>query len=272
MGRFRINFQKKTERVHKLEAVIYSLYRFSRPTEKKISAMSFLGVTLIYLIGVLSVSLFSADRLILFAVYPMVQSEISGIGFMKIFLKSLWVLPLIVLIGIFNPMVEHAPAFYIGPYPVSAGWLSFFSIVLRGMMAVQAVLILTMSAGFYDMCAAMRRVGCPKILVTQLQFTYRYLVVICEETLWMDKARKSRGFGKKSYPFRMWTRMIGQLLLRSHERASRIHQAMLSRGFTGVMPDFTRTEMKISLMFFLIWTALIAILRFAPLPFSFLSI
>lgn len=186
----------------------------------------------------------------------------SGIGFARVFGKSLWVLPLILLIGIFNPFIDTQTAFTIGGVAVSRGWVSFFSIMLRGLLAVQAVVILTMTAGFYDMCHAMRRFGCPKVLVTQLQFTYRYMVVVVEEAVGMDRARKARGFGRNSYPLRMWGRMVGQLLVRSYERATRIYRAMLSRGFDGTMPLSRPQHMSgLSWVFMLIWVAVMLALR-----------
>jgi cobalt/nickel transport system permease protein len=119
-----------------------------------------------------------------------------------------------------------------------------------------------MTAGFYDMCHAMRRFGCPKVLVTQLQFTYRYMVVVVEEAVGMDRARKARGFGRNSYPLRMWGRMVGQLLVRSYERATRIYRAMLSRGFDGTMPLSRPQHMSgLSWVFMLIWVAVMLALR-----------
>ncbi len=246
----------------KLENALISLNSLSRPAAGKVSAPALLVVTLVYLVAVLSVPLYAPQRIVWLAVYPVVQSEMSGIGFARVFGKSLWVLPLILLIGIFNPFIDTQTAFTIGGVAVSRGWVSFFSIMLRGLLAVQAVVILTMTAGFYDMCHAMRRFGCPKVLVTQLQFTYRYMVVVVEEAVGMDRARKARGFGRNSYPLRMWGRMVGQLLVRSYERATRIYRAMLSRGFDGTMPLSRPQHMSgLSWVFMLIWVAVMLALR-----------
>jgi len=60
----------------------------------------------------------------------------------------------------FNPILDTGEAFRVGDVAVSRGWVSFLSILLRGLFAVQAVVILTLSVGFYDMCASLRRIGC----------------------------------------------------------------------------------------------------------------
>lgn len=255
----------------KLENALISVNSLSRPEGGGISAPAMLIVTLVYLVAVLSVPLYAPQKIIWLAVYPVVQAEISGIGFGRVFMKSLWVLPLILLIGIFNPWLDTQTAFTVSGVAISRGWVSFFSILLRGMLAVQAVVILTMSSGFYDMCASLRKLGCPKVLVTQIQFTYRYMVVVMEEALSMDRARKSRGFGRKSYPLTMWGRMVGQLLVRSYERASRIHDAMLARGFNGAMPATRRMSMSSgSWAFLVVWIVVMALLRFVDVS-SFIA-
>lgn len=256
----------------KLESALISLNSLCKPVERHISAVSLFIVTICYLISVLSIPLSEPQNLIWFAVYPIILSEMSGIGFRKLFFKSLWVLPFIIVIGIFNPFIDTERAFNIGKIPVSCGWVSFFSIILRGLLSVQAVILLAKCSGFYDMCNAMRRLYFPQILITQIQFTYRYMMVITEEALGMDRARKARGFGRKTYPLSMWGRFVGQLLIRSYERALRIHRAMLSRGFNGTLPESSPSKMNnASLVFLIIWVILFVVLRFISIS-QFLSI
>lgn len=253
----------------KLESTILSLYSLSRPIARTGNETALLLQTVVYLIAVLGVPLYEPQKIIWLAIYPVIQSEMSGIGYARVLLKSLWVLPLIALIGIFNPLMDPAPAFSIGNIVVSRGWVTFFSIILRGLFAVQAAYLLTVMAGFYNMCDALRKVGCPKILVTQIQFTYRYLTVIAEEALGMDRARKARGFGEKSYPLKEWGRIVGQLLIRSYERSTRINRAMIARGFEGTMPTPQSNKYKLKSWFpAIIWIAIIIAIRFINFDFS----
>ena len=76
----------------------------------------------------------------------------------------------------------------------------------------------------------------PAILVTQLFFVVRYIHLLLEEALAMQRARAARGFGRKSYPLKMWTLFTAQLLLRSIRRAESIGEAMASRQFHGELP------------------------------------
>ena len=87
------------------------------------SAPAMLVVTLIFLIAVLSIPVNQPQKLIWLAVYPIVASEMSGIGYGNIFLKSLWILPLAILIGIFNPIIAPSKAFTVSGIPTSRGWV-----------------------------------------------------------------------------------------------------------------------------------------------------
>lgn len=250
----------------KLESALVSINRMALPSDSSVSAPAWLIVTLAYLVALLSIPVSAPQKVIWLAVYPIMQSEISGIGYASLFRKSLWIVPLIALIAMFNPIVDRTVAFEVGGVAVTSGWVSFVSIILRGLLALQAVLLLTLSAGFYDMCEAMRRVGCPRILTSQIAMTYRYLGVLIEEALRMDRARKARGFGKKSYPLRMWGRMTGELLIRSYERAGRIHRAMLSRGFNGSLPSGSEFRFGgTSWIFLICWCVAIGAIRFVDI-------
>lgn len=93
----------------------------SRPASVTVRPVSMLVVTLVYLVAVLSVPLYAPQQIIWLGVYPVIQSEMSGIGYGRIFLKSLWVLPLIAVIGIFNPFIDTDVAFRVGDVAVSRG-------------------------------------------------------------------------------------------------------------------------------------------------------
>lgn len=223
-------------------------------------------VTLLYLVTVLSVPLVDPGMLIWMFAYPIIMSGASGTGYGRVLAKSLWVLPFAAMIGIFNPILDHSPGWHIGSTTVSEGWVTFLSICLRGLLAVQGVLVLIYSTGFYAICTALQRMGLPCVLTTQLLMVYRYISVLLQESLSMSRARAARGFGRRNYPLRLWGVMVGQLLLRSVERARRVHNAMLARGFNGALPAQKPRPLHITDILYLIcWTAVFALLRFADI-------
>lgn len=247
----------------RLEKTYVALIDKERRTTYPVWGAAMLPVTLIYVVGVLSVGLNSPERLIWLGIYPVVTAEMTGIGYGRIFLKSLWLLLLLIPLGIFNPISDHTPAFKIGDVMITQGWIQYISIILRGLLSFQALLLMVDTIGFYHIFAAIRRVGCPKILIQQLLLTYRYILVVMEEAIIMQRARNARGYGRHSYPLGMWGRFVGQLLLRSISRAESIHRAMLSRGFTGVLPLGNPMKFgKTAIVRLIIWATIIILLRF----------
>ncbi|MDO4319563.1 MAG: energy-coupling factor transporter transmembrane component T [Bacteroidales bacterium] len=231
-----------------------------------IDPRALLVVTLIYMIAMLSVPVHSVGMLIWFAVYPIVTAPLAHVAYERVFRDSLYVLPLVVVIGIFNPIYDRATAFMVGDVAVSRGWVSFVSVVIRGLLSVQAVLLLIRVCGFNRMCEAMRRLGVPRVLVTQLLMVYRYLTVLLQETLTMHRARTARAWGKTSYGPSMWGPFVGQLMLRTFERARCIGMAMRARGFDGSLlvsrPSRWATADTVYCM---VWIPVIAAMRFADL-------
>ena len=193
-------------------------------------------VTVAYLVAMLSVPVDRLGRLLWFAVYPILAAPYLGQLFTAVFLRSLYSLPFIVFIGVFNPVFDTAPALTVGDFTVSRGWITFISIVLRGLMSVQAIMILVAAIGFEGVCRGMRSVGIPAWLVTQLLMVYRYMTVLLEECLDMKRARLSRCYGRTHMSLSIWGRMTGQLFLRTVARSERISRAMLARGFNGSVP------------------------------------
>lgn len=255
----------------RLERAILTLNasQLSADTGSHISGIdprALLCVTVFYLVAMLSVPVRSVGMLIWFAAYPILSAPLAHIAYERLFLKSLYVLPLIFLIGIFNPIFDKETAFKIGSVAVSFGWISFFSVIIRGLLSVQALLLLIHVAGFNRICEAMREMKVPAALVTQLLMVYRYLTVLLQETLTMHRARTARGYGKKGYPMAMWGPFIGQLLIRTLERGRRIHGAMLARGFNGsLMSEQNRKWDSADTVYCMVWIPAIALLRIIDL-------
>lgn len=264
----------------KLEKAIYELNCMEHASEQKspihtLDPRAKLLVTLLFLVFVLSLSLEDLSGLILFLIYPIITCAMAGISYGAVFKRSLIVLPFIIFIGIFNPMIDKRVVFYVGKVGITAGWISFFSILLRGIISLQAVFILIFTTGFYNLCRGMKRLGIPSLLTNQLLFVYRYISVLLQEALSMERARAARSFGRKSYSLKMWGIFIGQLLLRTIERSERIHRAMLSRGFSGNMGGYFQSVWRTKeTIYLVIWACLFFLLKtYHPAAFfhSFLN-
>jgi cobalt/nickel transport system permease protein len=105
--------------------------------------------------------------------------------------------------------------------------------MMRFGLTVSAALILISLTGFNAVCMALEKLGVPRPFVIQLLFLYRYLFVLIDEASRMVRARSLRSFGSSGMDFKIFASLIGQLLLRTLDRAQRIHLAMCCRGFDG---------------------------------------
>ena len=71
------------------------------------------------------------------------------------------------------------------------------------------------------------------MLVTLLLLTYRYAAVLAEEANVMTQAYSLRAPGQKGIHYKAWGSFLGQLLLRSMDRAEELYASMLLRGYRG---------------------------------------
>lgn len=229
-------------------------------------------VTLLYLCLMLSVPVADLDVLLWFGIYPIVAAPLTGNSFLRIFLKSLWVLPFVVLVAVFNPIEDRVTAFEAYGVAVSRGWITFISILVRGLFAMQALLLIISSIGFIGLVRSLRRLGVPAFLTTQLLMVFRYMSVLLEEALTMKRARDARSYGRKHLPLTQWGVLVGQLFLRSVERSERIGKAMMARGFNGSLPDFRRYASRWrgkDTLWLTVWSLLFILLRFFNLSAVF---
>ncbi len=226
-----------------------------------------LMITLLFLFTVISFSKYEVIALLPFFLYPVLLLTLGEIPFGYIFKKVALVSPFAVFIGIFNPLLDSGQIVLIHGYTISSGWLSFFSILLKFTLTVSAALLLVATTSFPGVCHASRRLGVPSIFVSQLLFLYRYLFVLMEEAMRIVRARDMRTFGGRGKGVTVFVRMVGILFLRTIERAERVYNAMLSRGFQGDMPTLKRLHIKPGdLAFALSMCGFLLICRFYPLP------
>ncbi|MGD1920047.1 MAG: cobalt ECF transporter T component CbiQ [Pleurocapsa sp.] len=95
-------------------------------------------------------------------------------------------------------------------------------------------LILFGTAPFLSSIKAMRSLGLPRVIVDMTLLSYRYLEELGEMLTTMQRAMKLRGFQPKNMTRRnlkVFAQLTGSILVRSYERALRIYQAMILRGY-----------------------------------------
>jgi cobalt/nickel transport system permease protein len=222
--------------------------------------------TMLFILTVVSFSKYEVLALVPFLLFPVVLLALGDLPLGFIVQKVLIVSPFAILVGIFNPFIDTRTAAVLYGVPVSAGWISFASIVMKFLLTISAALILIATTSFPGVCQALRRLGAPALFVSQLLFLYRYLFVLLEETMRIIRARDLRAFGRRGLEAKVAARIVGALFLRTVERAERIYRAMLSRGFQGDIPLLRRTGLQVADVLFLsVSGAYFAAFRLYPL-------
>jgi cobalt/nickel transport system permease protein len=105
--------------------------------------------------------------------------------------------------------------------------------LLRSYISILAVLVTTKLVTTLDLLRAMERLGAPRFLIIVTEFLMRYLEVLRKEADAMRLAALCRGAAQSKL---IAASSLGMLFVRSLERSTGIHNAMLARGFNGRLP------------------------------------
>ncbi len=192
--------------------------------------------TAAFIVIVVSFDRYAVATLLPLALYPVALARLGKVPLAKVGRKLLPALPFVLMVGLFNPLFDPAPRLELLGHAIAGGWLSLSSMLLRAVLTISTALILIAVLGIHRLCSALDRLGVPQVLTTQLLFMHRYLVVLAGELGRMNLARELRAPAVKAMPLAVYASLLGHLLLRTLERAERIHQAMRARGFDGQMP------------------------------------
>ena len=85
------------------------------------------------------------------------------------------------------------------------------------------------------------RLHVPRAFTAIASFMVRYMDVVADDVRRMRVARLSRGYERRwIWQARAIGQTAGALFIRSYERGERVYLAMLSRGYSGTMPDAGR--------------------------------
>ena len=174
---------------------------------------------------------YDLSGLVPMVLWPVLLFQMSGIPVRTCFYKLRIVLPLVMAVGLFNPLFDRDIMLRIGTIGVSGGTISMITLMLKGVFCLMASFLLVATTPFDSICAALSRIHVPGILVTLLLLTYRYVGVMTEELAVMTDAYHLRAPGQKGIHISAWGSFLGQLLLRSMDRAQELYSSMLLRGF-----------------------------------------
>jgi cobalt/nickel transport system permease protein len=151
------------------------------------------------------------------------------------------------------------------PWKDGSAWSGLATLFMRSFLSLLLLILLTNTTKFAELLRGLKRLGCPRILVLILGFLYRYVFVLTEEVMRMRLARECRRVGPAAArtELRLLGSMLGTLLLRSFERAERLFQAILSRGYAGEFPVYAPASFGWRDLAFLAGLSVVFVLTFA---------
>ena len=119
----------------------------------------------------------------------------------------------------------------------SVGGLSVFVVMMfRVIAGVSLILFLSMSTPANKLLLAASWFRVPKIFIELTLLVYRYVFVLIEEVVAIRNAQKVRlGYHNWRQSMNSLGILGGSLILRAYDRAERVFEAMVVRGYTGTM-------------------------------------
>ncbi len=225
-----------------------------------------LMLTLIYICTLASFNRYDIAGMLPFFLYPTVVIIICDIPMGKIIKRVLMVEPFIIFAGILNPILD-GNLVQIGGVSFSAGWLTFASLVIKSTLMVTAGFLLIATTGIDDVAKTLSLMRVPAVFVLLFLLTYRYIFVLMDEAGRLMRAYHMRAPQQTGIKIKVWGSMVGQLLIRTYNRAQVIYQSMVLKGYQGKYSTSIGKRLKRGDVFYLvIWLLFIAASRVYNLP------
>ncbi len=221
--------------------------------------------TVLYICLTVSFDKYEFLPLVSMALYPLVIFLLGELSFKDALYRLRVVLPVVCVIGIFNPFFDKAVITKIGSFYITGGMLSFITFMIKGVLSVFATYFLICSTTIEKLCYSLQRLFIPKIIVTEILLIYRYSFLFLDEVKKIALSYSLRAPGQKGVNFKVWGPLVGNVLLRAMERSQDVYDSMSLRGFKN---DFSYEEVKTAsfsdFTFFIIANAIFITLRAFP--------
>ena len=175
-------------------------------------------------------------------------TAMAGLSARKLCVRFAFVNAFIALFWLTLPFsLPGDPVFSLGPlYAGREGILLALHITLKCNAILLAVTALLGSSTVFALVHALRHLALPEKLVHMFFFTFRYFQIMHAEYLRLREAMRVRCFtpGTNRHSYKSYAQLMGMVLVRSLDRAERVHEAMLCRGYTGKLWVFEHFSMK----------------------------
>lgn len=158
------------------------------------------------------------------------------------------VLPVAGGIALFAPVAASGGSFLSSDVLrawAGSGWVIAWSIVSKAWLSTLVTVVLSGTTPTPSLIRGLEALKVPDVFIALLSFIHRYVDVFRTQVRSMRIALDSRAPSmRRADRWRVYGNLAGNLFIRAYDRGERIHQAMLSRGFSGALPSANTLEMR----------------------------
>lgn len=222
----------KAEKARREAASVYELALRDTPLGR-LDPLCKLFMTLFYIGMVISFHKYDITGLFFMLLFPVIGYQAALLPVRTCFYRLRYVMPLVCAVGVLNPFFDREVLLTLGRLHITGGVISMLTLMMKGIFSLMASFLLMATTRIEDLCRALRRIHVPKTIVSLLLLTFRYTDVLLEQVSVMTDAYHLRAPRQKGIAFKAWGSFLGQLLLRSVDRADALYDSMILRGFHG---------------------------------------
>jgi len=160
------------------------------------------------------------------ALVPYILAILGGLSPWFILKRACVALPFVLCAGAAN-------CFFDSP---TGGAISLGVLAAKTFGTVGGVLLLTLTTSMSGITGALAALRVPCLLILQIQFMFRYLLLAMEEAQRVTSAYRLRNPECGLIPMRDWGQLAGQLFIRTVRRGNAVYAAMQCRLFSARTP------------------------------------
>ncbi len=137
----------------------------------------------------------------------------------------------------------------LGPIALSSGGIRLSALItLKSNAIILILLALLSTSNIASLGHGLEGLAVPPKLCFMLLSTYRYIFVIHQEYQRLQRAARMRGFVARTnlHTYRTFSHLFAMTLVKSWNRARRVHQAMLLRGFNGQLIPLHQPQLTVA--------------------------